>query len=141
MHIGIVSEIGISDKFSVQPELMFSSQGAKVKGLVPSATVKLDYVAMPIMVKYYIVDGFSVEVGPQFSFLVNDVIDFDNENGSQSDLDTDAENFDLSAAIGLGYKLTSKLFAQARYNVGVTTIEENPDITNGVFQFSVGYQF
>ena len=27
---------------------------------------------MPIMAKYYIADGFSVQAGPQFSFLVKD---------------------------------------------------------------------
>ncbi len=136
-HIGLISELEISDHFSVQPELLYSMQGSVVEDF---SKIKLDYLSLPVLAKYYITEGFSIEAGPQFSFLVNDVIDFD-QNVPFDDTDTNAENFDLSAAVGLGYKITSKIFAQARYTVGVTTIEENPDLKNGVFQFSLGYQF
>jgi len=137
LHIGVVSELKIGDQFSIQPELLYSEQGAVVQDF---SKIKLDYLSLPILAKYYITDGFSIEAGPQFSFLVNDIVDFE-PNVPLNDNDTNAENFDLSAAIGLGYNISSKLFAQARYTVGVTTIEENPDIKNGVFQFSLGYQF
>ncbi|WP_347921863.1 porin family protein [Pontimicrobium sp. SW4] len=134
-HIGVVSEIEINNKFSIQPELMYSSQGAE-EDIVQ---VKLDYLLLPLLAKYHIVNGFSIEVGPQFAFLVNDEIELDNDN--QSVFDTDSENFDLSASFGLGYQLKSSLFFQVRYNLGIIPVVENPDVTNGVFQLSAGYQF
>ncbi len=136
-HAGLVSELEISDTFSIQPELLYSTQGASIKNI---SAINLDYISLPILAKYYVTDAFSIEAGPQFSFLVNDVIDFDSSL-ALNDADTNAENFDLSAAIGLGYKISSKIFAQVRYTAGITTIEENPDLKNGVFQFSLGYQF
>jgi opacity protein-like surface antigen len=135
-HIGGVAEINVSDKFSVQPELVYSTQGAKLRDF---ATIELDYISVPIMAKYHVTKGLSLEFGPQFSFLVNDGIDFENNDAETEDIE--AENFDLSAGIGLGYKLDSGLFFQTRYNLGITTISENPDLKNGVFQVSVGYQF
>jgi len=134
-HVGVVSEIEINNKFSIQPELMYSSQGAEEDIVL----LKLDYLLLPILAKYYITNGFSIEAGPQFSFLVHDEIELDN--GNQSVFDTDSENFDLSASFGLGYQLKSSLFFQVRYNIGITPIEENPDVFNGVFQLSAGYQF
>ena len=90
------------------------------------------------MVKYYIVDGFSVEAGPQFSFLVKDEI----LNGAQV-TDVTANSFDLMANLGLGYQFKNGLFFQTRYNLGLidVNISENLNIKNGVFQMSLGYQF
>ena len=132
---GVTSEVSLSNKFSLQPELLFSQQGAKSKDVY---TYDLNYVSLPIMAKYYIVDAFSVEAGPQFSFLVKD--ELIPENGSQT-VNTNAENFDLTANLGLGYQLKNGIFFQTRYNLGLINIDENPDIKNGVFQMSLGFKF
>lgn len=67
-HVGAVAEIKFNEKFSIQPEVVYSTQGAKFT--YNNAEVKLnnDYINVPIMAKYYIVDGFSVEAGPQVGF-------------------------------------------------------------------------
>ena len=135
-HVGITTEISLSDKFSVQPEVIYSAQGAKLKDF---GTSQLDYLSVPVMAKYFIVKNFSIEAGPQASFLVNDVFKFDDS--SMEDENLNAESLDFGFNFGLGYKFDNGLFAQARYNLGITPIEENPDITNRVFQLSVGYQF
>jgi hypothetical protein len=135
-HLGVITEISFSDKFSVQPEVLYSAQGAKLKNF---GTSQIDYLSVPILAKYYIVENFSIEAGPQVSFLVNDVFTF--EESSKEDENLNAESLDFGFNFGLGYKFDNGLFAQARYNLGITPIEENPDITNRVFQLSVGYQF
>jgi len=135
-HIGVISELSLSDKFSVQPELIYTAQGAKLKDV---GTSQIDYLAIPIMAKYYIAENLSIEAGPQVSFLVNDVVKYDDS--SISDTDVGAESFDFGFNFGLGYKFNNGLFAQARYNLGVTPVEENPDVKNRVFQLSVGYRF
>jgi opacity protein-like surface antigen len=52
-----------------------------------------------------------------------------------------ASSFDFGLNLGFGYNINSNLFAQARYNYGITTVAENPDIKNSVFQISLGYKF
>lgn len=135
-HIGGLAEFKLSEKFSLQPELLYTRQGSEAENLVK---IKLDYLAIPLMAKYYISEKFSIEAGPQVSFLINDKAEFND--GSIPDTDTDASSFDFGLNIGFGYNINTNLFAQVRYNYGVTTITENPDIKNSVFQFSMGYKF
>ncbi|TXE20321.1 PorT family protein [Psychroserpens burtonensis] len=134
-HIGGFAEFKINEKFSLQPELLYSRQGSEVGN---SVKIKLDYLAIPLMAKYYLSKKISLEAGPQISFLVNDKFDF-NES-SISDADTDASSFDFGLNFGFGYNINSKLSTQVRYNYGITTISENPDIKNSVFQISLGYR-
>lgn len=133
--LGATAEVSLTDKFSIQPELLFSQQGAKSRN---NYTYDLNYITLPIMAKYYIADGFTVEAGPQFSFLVKDELVPDNGGATAN---TDAENFDLTANLGLGYQLNNGIFFQTRYNLGLVAISENPDVKNGVFQMTLGYQF
>ncbi|MFY0629048.1 MAG: PorT family protein [Flavobacteriaceae bacterium] len=133
--LGGTAEVFLTEKFSIQPELLFSQQGAESRG---DFIYDLNYLTVPVMAKYYIAKGFSVEAGPQFSFLVKDEL-ISVTNGATAN--TDAGNFDLNANLGLGYKLNNGIFFQTRYNLGIIAISENPDIKNGVFQMSVGYQF
>lgn len=136
--LGATAEIPLSEKFSIQPELLYSSQGAQQRD---NFKYDLNYVSLPIMAKYYIAKGFNVEIGPQFSFLVKDQLVPLDEFGGAPRENTDAENFDLAANLGLGYQFDSGIFFQTRYNLGLIAISENPDIKNGVFQMTLGYQF
>jgi hypothetical protein len=134
-HLGGVAEIPVSEKFSIQPELLYTRQGSETENIVK---IKLDYLALPIMAKYYVTNNLSIEAGPQAAFLVRDKADFNNSN---LEGELDANTFDFGLNIGAGYKLPSGFFTQLRYNYGVTVIAENPDLKNSVFQLSVGYQF
>lgn len=131
-HAGLVSEIKILDRFSIQPELLYSSQGAEYKELGAEFKNELGYISIPVLAKFYLSDSFSLEVGPQASFLVSEKNDFNVEN---------AETFDFALAGGLGYKLTKSLFVQARYNLGLTDVSREADVRNSVFQLSAGFMF
>lgn len=135
-HIGGFAEIELSDKFSLQPEVLYSSQGSEAKNTVK---IKVDYLAIPLMAKYYISEKFSLEAGPQMSFLLNDKFEFNND--AIPDAETDASSFDFGLNVGVGYNISAHLLAQVRYNYGITTVAENPDIKNSVFQFALGYKF
>lgn len=134
-HIGGVAEFKVNEKFSLQPELLYSRQGAESGN---SVKLKLDYLSIPLMAKYYVTEKFSIEAGPQLSFLVNDKAVFNDR--SIPNLNTDASNFDFALNVGFGYNINANLFAQVRYNYSITTISENPDLKNSVFQISLGYK-
>lgn len=135
-HIGGLAEFKINEKFSLQPELLYSRQGSEAEN---SLKIKVDYLAIPIMAKYYLSEKFSVEAGPQLSFLVNDKAEFNDS--SIPDAEVDAASFDFGLNIGFGYSINTHLIAQVRYNYSITTVVENPDIKNSVFQISTGYKF
>jgi hypothetical protein len=67
-HIGGMAEISLNDKFSVQPELLFSTQGTDSE--FGDDGINLSYINLPVMAKYYVTEGLSIEAGPQIGFLV-----------------------------------------------------------------------
>ena len=148
-HVGGLLEFKIADKFSIQPEILYSAQGAKFKAseevIETNVTWKLDYLNIPVMAKYYIADKFSLEAGPQVGFLVSSKADIEVNNiSTEQDLNDDViKSTDFGLNFGLGYKLDNGLNFGARYNLGLsnTSNVSSENIKNGVFQFSVGYNF
>ncbi len=132
-HLGGVAEVPISEKLAVQPELLYSSQGTKWN-FVGGSNLKLDYVNLPILAKYYIIEGLSAEAGPLVGFLLS-------TNAEKEDYN----NLDVAFAIGASYKLNDNIFFGIRYNKGLTDINKNDEITvsnqNNVFQLFAGYAF
>ena len=151
-HVGAVAEIFINEKFSVQPEIIYSTQGAKQKETINfmgfsekfEATTKLDYLNIPIMAKYYIIDGLSVQAGPQIGFNVKaeSKIKVNGESKTE-DMKSDTKKVDFGLNFGAGYELPIGVFFDARYNLGLSKISKESDTSakNRVFQISVGYKF
>ncbi|MBN9283154.1 MULTISPECIES: porin family protein [Flavobacterium] len=133
-HVGALAEIKVADKFAVQPEVLYSSQGAKGEGDV---SLKMDYINVPIMAKYYVADGFSIEAGPQVGFLMSAKLE-------SVDVKDTFNTVDFGFNAGIGYELKEGIFFQGRYNLGLTNLaKESGDQSrkNSVFQVSVGYKF
>ena len=142
-HFGVVAEIGISDKFSIQPELLYSAQGATESFEGIDIDLNLDYINLPVMAKFYVADGFSLEAGPQIGFLTSAKAKAD---GEEEDVKDFVKGSDFGANFGVGYKLESGLNFNARYNLGLSNLNDGEDSDdfknqNGVFQISIGYFF
>lgn len=152
-HIGGFVEIPLTDKFSVQPELLYSAQGAKIDesedGFSFEAKYKMDYINIPIMAKYYIIEGLSVEAGPQVGVLVSAKAEveesFMGESDSEEfDFKDESSTLDLGIGVGAAYRLTNGLFFSARYVLGLSNVndfEGSDDYKqqNRVIQLSVGF--
>lgn len=125
-HAGAAAELRLTTKLTIATEVLYSSQGADVEGY---GDFNLDYVSVPVMARIYLfTDKLSLDVGPQFSFLIDEAEEsFENES------------FEFAAAGGLTFNLTKSLFAQARYTIGLTEASKNAEVKNSVFQLSVGY--
>jgi len=155
MHFGVVAEIPISANFSFQPEILYSCQGAdysedysefditvKSTNATFEGTVKLNYINLPLMAKFYVSEGFSLEVGPQVGFLLSAT---DEGEGYDDDIKEYIKGLDIGANVGLGYKLEGGLNFGARYTLGLTDgndgFEEGGTYKNSVIQAYVGYFF
>lgn len=139
-HVGAFAEIMITDKFAVQPEILYSAQGAKFDG-AGDPKYNLDYILVPIMAKYFVAEGFSVEAGPQVGFLTRAEVSGD---GGTVDVKDFTETTDFGVNVGLGYSLPMGVMFSGRYNIGLSdTAKDNSGdaVRNGVFQLSVGYKF
>lgn len=132
-HLGLIAEFSLSESFAIQPEILYSAQGAKDDGM----TWKLDYLTIPVMAKFYPSEAFSVEAGPYIGFNVKSDVEMDELTVDISD---DTESTDFGLGIGLGYKLPMGIFFQARYAMGLSDVVADADAKNSVFQLSVGYK-
>ncbi len=130
-HFGAVLEFKVAGILAIQPELLYSSQGSKVDSDAFD-DINYNYFTVPVMAKFYLIPNkVSLDVGPQFSFLVNEDVAEQFEG----------ETFDFGIAGGIGVDVTKHLFLQARYVAGLTEASTNADVTNRVIQLSLGYKF
>ena len=134
-HLGLVAEIPLTESFSIQPEVLYSGMGAS--NSEGDGMIKLDYITVPVMLKYYVVDGVSLEAGPQVAFNVVAESDFEGETEELEDI----KSTDIGAGVGLGYEFPIKLFLQARYVFGFSDIMDDVAAKNNAFQISGGYKF
>lgn len=137
-HLGALAEIPLMGKFALQPEILYSSEGSDWSFGASNTDIKLDYIRIPVLGKYYIIEGLSAELGPSFGVLVN------AEAGDEDAKDI-YNSFDVAIAIGATYRLNMGVFFSLRYNKGLMNVNDN-DLTNlksqsNVFQVSAGYSF
>lgn len=178
-HAGAIAELKLTDMISLQPELMYSMQGGDAMKTLDLIAVKSDfetqvrssYINLPVMGKFYVAEGFSLEFGPQVGFLMSSKADIESKVSTkilggiktniptERDLKASSNTIDFGLNAGLGYKLDNGLYFSARYNFGLTpTIKENITINtvdpippytvvsadngkNSVIQVSIGYFF
>lgn len=131
-HIGLLAEVKLTEKLGIQPELLYSTQGASYKNAIKEFTNELGYLSIPVMAKIYLNNTFSLELGPQASFLLSEKKNVDFE---------DSKTFDFAIAGGLGVKITKSIFVQGRYGLGLTEVSTNAKAKNSVVQVSAGFMF
>ncbi|MSP84348.1 MAG: PorT family protein [Flavobacteriaceae bacterium] len=139
VHLGVFSEIMISDKFSLQPELLYSGQGYSGSAMPGFSRSKYDYINLPVLAKIYIAEKISIEAGPQIGFLVSAKQRTTDDNDKISDQKT----VDFGLNFGLAYDLKNGIFFQTRYNLGLSNVNSGSNanaikFTNSVIQVSVG---
>lgn len=137
-------------KIGVQPEIIFSQQGSKVKINSENFESNFSYVNIPIMLKLYTVAGINIQAGPQFGFVTNAEAPIEDQLNPGSykvqDVKDKMKSSDFTVALGLGWDLPFGLTIDARYNLGLSKIYDKAptttteDAKNQVFQLSLGYK-
>jgi len=157
-NAGVFATIKLSDKINLQPEILYSTQGAEVQNVVAPVNgvnytadikFKLSYINIPVMLKYYVADKFNIEAGPQVGFLTSAKTSTKVEGFSQT-VDQDAKDYfesvDFGFNFGAGYDFTKNISAGIRYNLGLSNVlntasGDSSKSENSVFSLSVGYKF
>lgn len=124
-YVGGLADFTISEKFHVQPELLYSMEGAK--------DGELDFLKIPVMAKYYVMDGLNIQAGPFVGFKIN----------AEEFTDEFTKSLDFGLGFGAAYELEKGLFFDARYNLGLSNISDvdGVDVGTSAFQIGLGYRF
>lgn len=139
-NAGLFMNAPIAPSFSIQPELLYNSKGAKFDG-PGDISVALDYISIPVMFQYNATPMFYLEAGPELGFLVN-------ANGKADGVSVDVkdsfETFDIGIGLGAGYFFTPQIGLTARYVAGISDIAKDNGgdaVRNNVFQVGLAYKF
>jgi hypothetical protein len=133
VHLGALAHIHLAKQWALQPELVFSQQGAEFSAVIGSGErveteFKANYINLPVMIQYMFDNGFRLETGPQLGVLVSD--------------EELLKKTDISWGFGLSYLTYSGLGVGARYNLGLSNINDfipENKLKNSVFQLGVFY--
>lgn len=162
-HAGIYAQVKLHPMFSIQPEVLYSMQGATEEEtnttlgqtITAKGSVTSHNVIVPVMLQFTPIKSLTIEAGPQFGFnlgmslysevtmsgLVDDSFEESVDLGEE-----DYKMFDFGLAAGLKYNVTSNVNVYARYVFGLTNVfvyEEDYDdaAMNQNLMFGVGYTF
>merc|ERR1712146_452749 len=115
-YLGLLAEAPLSDHVSLQPEVFYSAQGFDITDEpdTPDAQFQVDYIQVPVLLKFYIADGLNIHGGPQFDF---------------------------QGTAGVEYKFPSGFFIQGRYSYGFSEMIEDVDVHNSVWSAGLGFMF
>jgi len=141
-HVGALAHIHLNRNWALQPEVIYSQQGMIQKLGNNEYEWKTNYVNIPVMLQYMFRGGFRVQAGPQLGVLATAELE-DQQTNTDVDLEDNIKNIDVSLPIGIGYMAPSGFGIDARYNIGLSNINESGanEIRNRVFQVGIFYQF
>ena len=136
IQAGLFAGIKFNDKVGINLDVLYSQQGADFN----AGAFDLTYVNLPIVLKYYLVSGLHIQLGPQFGVLIDESLYETLTNDYKEIVESQ-----ISGIIGVGYDLPFGLRIDGRYNFGLTDISksvaENEGIKNSVFTLAVGFAF
>jgi len=129
---GIYYSIGLSDTFSIQPEILYSQMGSEFS----DSELELDYISVPILLKFGGNRGeWAIFAGPQFDYLLS--AEYDGE-----DKKDEFAEFDFAATIGWDYWFTKNFGMYFKFNYGFTDIDEAEEkISNMGFQTGLNFSW
>jgi len=131
-HGGVFAEFRFA-RFGIQPEVLYSTQGAKLSDATQEFENRLGYLSIPVLARIYLIPNFiSLDIGPQASFLMNET---ENVNIANSN------TFDFAVCGGATVHFLGSMFFQARYVLGLTDVKPNAQVQNTLIQLSAGLRF
>jgi len=140
--LGAFGVIPVNDMFAIQPEVLYSQQGAKVEDGSDKATVKLDFVQIPILARIRLGKGSPAHllVGPSFGIRTKAETEFNGQSESFAD---EVKKGETSIVTGVAVNCGPAV-VDARYNWGLTNLDKSSDAGKSrsrVFSASVGLRF
>ncbi|TGE14250.1 porin family protein [Hymenobacter elongatus] len=159
-HAGLYATIPLGPGFAIEPGASYSEKGAKLVGTLPfeqfdflnarvTATSRMAYIDVPVLLKGYLTPGLYLFGGPQASFLVSNKVRVEagalGFKAFQTDFDVKNQfrAVDFAVVGGLGYQFDGGFGLSAGYDFGLSSLDKNNrfDAQNRVIKASVNYSF
>jgi len=159
-HLGATAEISISEKFAIEPGLLFSTKGFKIEESGVKMTFNLNYLEIPINAVYKIDLGSAkilINAGPYLGYAISGKAKADKavlgDNGDSKEQKieigndkekSDIKPLDFGLNIGAGVEIKG-ITIGLQYGLGLANLSPYTDndakMNNKVIGISVGYKF
>lgn len=147
-HFGGFAEVPLSKSFEMESGLYISQKGFKASenifGMDLDITNTSTYLDLPVLAKYNVNRNYSLVLGPQVSYLIDNKMTMKMAGEKDSDKSVSGFNrFDLGAVAGMGYQFNNGIVINANYDFGLVSLDDvsSSKTYNRVIKASVGYQF
>ncbi|ALD22167.1 porin family protein [Hymenobacter sp. DG25A] len=159
-HAGLYATLPLGEHFAIEPGALYSEKGMQLSGKIPfeqfdflntrvTATARMAYLDVPVLLKAYLTPGFYLYAGPQASFLLSNKVRLQagalGFSAYQHDFDVKDQfrPVDFGVVGGLGYQSDMGLGISAGYDYGLSSLDKNNrfDAQNRVIKASLNYSF
>lgn len=154
VHIGGMMQYPLMPSLIFQPEFIYTQKGHSYKydvsNVLHEHVVSLDYLELPLLMKYNIPVGI-VKIQPFAGAAVSYMIRAsDKQTVTDNNVTTitthnikdDVNHFAAGLVFGAEVVIVENFVAGGRYVLGLTDVYDNgSDTQNGVFMLNVGYLF
>lgn len=146
---GIEGQYQINNWFGLSAAALYTQEGSKIKN--SNGKYNLEYINIPVMAKFYVTKGLSLNAGLQLGFMTKAKLKGD---GMDADIKSICNKTDFSIPLSIAYEFENGLSFEARYTGGLTNVikesainqaglkyDIEKDNKNEVFMLTVGYKF
>jgi hypothetical protein len=128
-HVGVFGQLLSSEKFALQPELLFSTKGSSAQyggSINQKVTYNLNYLDLPVLAVFKLGKVVELHLGGYASYLLNANVSYKGDFANGVDpIDKDnLKSFDYGLSGGMGVNF-SGLQVGARYNYGFVEIADS----------------
>jgi opacity protein-like surface antigen len=153
--LGAFLEVAISDKLSIQPELLYLQKGASESSDGVDITFGVDFVEIPVLLRIDVPTDGSIApyflIGPAIGFKTGCEISAEGD-GLEINVDCDEaeatiKSMDFGGVAGAGLSIAAgsgNIHLGARYNYGLMSLDDSDldeDVKSRAFSFLAGYSF
>lgn len=145
--------IPLIDRFSFQPEILFSQKGFNATGKILGADYNIarttNYLSIPLLAGFSPIDNLTFLAGPQYSYLMKQTDEFENATTSidqeKEFVNDNIRDNTFSFLLGLDFKIDQIVMST---RLGWDLLNNNGDGTsttprykNTWWQLTLGYRF
>ena len=142
-NAGFYTAFPISDNIFIQPEILYTTKGAELEynnAFVSGVgKFRLNYIEVPLLVKFKLTQNFNIHVGGYASYLVDGKVSNESSAGNAFDFEEkisadDFNRFDAGLSAGVGVDF-DPLSIGLRYNYGLTTVGKERTVAGTTYTF------
>ncbi len=138
---GVNAEYGLTEEFGASVGLFYSRLGSK-HDEAGSGQIKYTYLAMPILINYYLWKGLAIKAGVEPAYMLKATDE--TEGGDAINVKKHHKLFDLAIPVGVSYEIAN-IVVDLRYIHGTQRVNKvtppEPFKIKHRFQVSAAYKF